>query len=163
MPLASAGLFLFFTFRSFLYNFTLDNSIHVSSTWRVGKSKFSEVCQKHWIYFKTTRTILCPYLYVTPAQIECLSLYINQALLLNSFFKISIFNSCYPRSKVCMILESPPHPLLIFFFWVISFKLPIAQTFFLPRRFKLSGVDRSSIVFFQQFFMNDKRKQQEQI
>ena len=27
----------FFTFRSFLYNFTHDNSIHVSSTWRVGK------------------------------------------------------------------------------------------------------------------------------
>ena len=94
------------------------------------KNKCTEVCQKHWIYFKTTMTILCPYLYVTPAQIECLSLYINQALLLNSFFKISIFNSCYPRSKVCMILESPPHLLLIFFFGVICFKLPITRTFF---------------------------------
>ena len=75
-------------------------------------------------------TILCPYLYVTPAQIECLLLYINQTLLLISFFKISIFNSCYPRSKVCMILESPPHLLLIFFFGVICFKLPITRTFF---------------------------------
>ena len=46
---------------------------------------------KHWIYF-------------TPVQ----------ALLLNSFFEISIYISCCTWSEVCMILAFPPHPFAYF-------------------------------------------------
>ena len=71
------------------------------------------------IYFKTTMAILCLQLFFffNPIKIECPCLYINQALLLNSFFKISIshiyISSC-PRSKVCMILAFPLRPLAYF-------------------------------------------------
>ena len=46
---------------------------------------------KHWIYF-------------TPVQ----------ALLLNSFFEISIYISCCTWSEVCMILAFPSHPFAYF-------------------------------------------------
>ena len=55
--------------------------------------------------------------FVTPVQIQSPSPYINKALLVNFFSKISIFFSCCPWSKVCMIVAFPPHPfayLLIF-------------------------------------------------
>ena len=51
--------------------------------------------------------------FVNPVKIECPYLYIKQALLLNSFPKISIshiYISCCPRSKVCMILAFPLRP-----------------------------------------------------
>ena len=70
------------------------------------------------IYFKTTMAILClNFFFVNPVKIECPYPYINQALLLNSFFKISIshiYISCCPRSKVCMILAFPLRPLAYF-------------------------------------------------
>ena len=106
----------------------------------------------HWIYFKTTVSILCPYLYVTPTQTECPSLFINQVLLLNSFFKISIFISCYPRNKVCMILTFT-HPLLIFLFWVICFKLgPDTLNFFFPP--EGSSYQESMVMVFYSFSNN---------
>ena len=53
----------------------------------------------HWIYSKTTVSILCPRFFVTSVQIHCPSLYINQALLLNPFFKIQLtFITCCPWS-----------------------------------------------------------------
>ena len=55
---------------------------------------------KHWIYFKPTVSILCLYIFITPAEIQCPSLYINQALLSYSFFKILIYISCCPWSRV---------------------------------------------------------------
>ena len=49
-----------FSFRSFLYNFILENSNHIFSAREVGK-KNSVLSPKYWIYFKTTVSIL--YLY----------------------------------------------------------------------------------------------------
>ena len=45
---------------------------------------------KHWIYFKTTVTILCLYFFITPVQIQCPAPSINEAFLRNSHFKISV-------------------------------------------------------------------------
>ena len=77
-----------FPFRSFLYNFTLDNSHHVISAWQVGK-KIVYWGPKHWIYFKGMESILCLYFYVTPVQIQCPSLH---TLLLN----------CIPSLSICL-------------------------------------------------------------
>jgi len=94
-----------------------------------------------------------------PLQIQCPFLYINQALPLNSFFKTSIYISCIPWSKVCMILASPLHHFFISLFSVICFKLPITQTFFyFPRRFEWLGVNCSYIVFTAILFTNDRQK-----
>ena len=49
-------------------------------------------------------------------QIQCSSQYINQALLLYSFFKILIYISCCPWSVVCMIVAFPPHPAFAYLF-----------------------------------------------
>ena len=58
-------------------------------------------------------SILC-LLFVTPDQIQCPSLYINQALLINAFFKISMYITCCPLSQVGMIFGFVPHPLAYF-------------------------------------------------
>ena len=94
-----------------------------------------------------------------PVQIQCSFLYIDQALPLNSFFKTSIYISCIPWSKVCMILASPLHHFFISLFLVICFKLPTTQTFFyFPRRFEWLGVNCSYIVFIAILFTNDRQK-----
>ena len=90
-------------------------------------------------------SILCLYFYVTPLQIQFPSLYINQDLLLNSFFKITIFMSSNAAFEVesAWSLHSLPIHLLLSLFPVIclALKLLITQTFFgLPRRFESSGV-----------------------
>ena len=75
------------SFRSFLNNFTLDNSEHVFSAWQVEKKKkqWTPGSPKYWIYFKTT--VFSFSFFVSSVQIDFPTLYINQALLLNSFFK----------------------------------------------------------------------------
>ena len=96
--------------------------------------------QAHSPLFRNNRANSLSF-FVTPVQIQSPSPYINQALLVNSFSKISIFFSCCPWSKVCMIVAFPAH-LLICLFPVTCFKLPLTGTFFdFPRRFELSGVD----------------------
>ena len=107
-----------FPFRSFLYYFTLLNSNHVISAWQVGK-KTEYWSPKHWIYFKTTESILCLYFFVAPGQIQCPFLY---TLLLN----------CFPFPSICLFP----------YFRLFASRLPITRTFFnFPWRFKLSGVD----------------------
>ena len=112
-----------FPFRSFLYNFTLDNSNHVISAWQVRK-KTMYWSPRHWIYFKATASILCLYFFVTPVQIQCPFLY-------------TLLYNCILSPPIC----------LFFLFPVICFKLnPIIWTFFdFPRRFKLSGVNCISL------------------
>ena len=135
------------------YNFTFDNSNHALSAWqgRKKKQQFTEVRNFEFIY-KTTVSILCLYFYVTPVQIQCPFLYINQALLLFFFFSKyqSIYISCCPKGEVCMKLAPPPpFHLSISLFPFICFKLLITRihvlvtrTFFnFPTRFKLSGID----------------------
>ena len=94
-----------------------------------------------------------------PVQIQCSFLYIDQTLPLNSFFKTSIYISCIPWSKVCMILASPLDHFFISLFLVICFKLPTTQTFFyFPRRFEWLGVNCKYIVFIAILFTNDRQK-----
>ena len=61
---------------------------------------------------------------------QCPFLYINQALLLNSFFNISIYISCCPWSEVCMILA-----------FSISIHLLISL-------FPVTGCPKSSFLYF---------------
>ena len=51
---------------------------------------------------------LCMYVCMYASQ------YINQALLLNSFFKSLIYISCCPWSEVCITLAFPTRPLAYF-------------------------------------------------
>ena len=52
-----------FPIRSFLYNLTLNNSNHILSALQVMRKKSQTVycAPKHWINFKVTSCILCPY------------------------------------------------------------------------------------------------------
>ena len=134
------------------YNFTFHNSNHALSAWqgRKKKQQFTEVRNFEFIY-KTTVSILCLYFYVTPVQIQCPFLYINQALLLFFFSKYqSIYISCCPKGEVCMKLAPPPPlPFVYFLISVHLLQTPdnsnsvlVTRTFFnFPTRFKLSGVD----------------------
>ena len=54
------------------------------------------------------------FFFVSPVQSQCPSQYINQALLLNSFFKSLICISCCPSSEVCITLAFPSRPLAYF-------------------------------------------------
>ena len=54
------------------------------------------------------------FFFVSPVQSQCPPQYINQALLLNSFFKSLIYISCCPWSEVCIILAFPTRPLAYF-------------------------------------------------
>ena len=101
------------------------------------------VSKLHRIYFKTTVSILR--LFVSPVQIQCPSLYVNQALfLIQTFFQSnkSIFLAAL-EVKCAWYLHSLPIHLFISLFPVICFELPITtRTFFdFPRRFELSGVN----------------------
>ena len=59
------------------------------------------------------------------------SQYIHQAFLLNSFFKILIYISCYPWSEVCMIVAFLPNSFAYFLrARLYSFELPITPTVF---------------------------------
>ena len=78
---------------------------------------------KHWIYFKTTASILCPYFFVLRLQIQCPFLH-------------TLFVNC---------IQIPIH-LLISLLLVVCFKLLITRTFFdFPRSFELSGVNRTCL------------------
>ena len=94
-----------FLLRSFLYNFTFNNLNMFLVSVKLEKKPLY-LRWKHWIYFKTTMSILCLefiFFFVTPVKIQCPALYIKQALFLNSFFKILVFSFC------CAF---PPHPLV---------------------------------------------------
>ena len=56
LPLTRSNFF--FPSDHFSHNFTLDNSNHVISAWKVGEETV-HWSPKHWIYFKTTKSILC--------------------------------------------------------------------------------------------------------
>ena len=72
-------------------------------------------------------------LYRSPKHSD--SLYINQTLLFNFFIQNTIFIS---------VTTLFMHLLNVFLFPAICFKVPITRTFFdFPRRFELSGVDRT--------------------
>ena len=104
--------------------------------------------QKHSvtpIFFKATVSIL----YVIPVQIQCPSLYTNQALLVNSFSRISIYISCCPWREVRMLLAFPLHPFAYFLTLGYLPRTTDNSNFSdFPRRFELSGIDCS---FFQEF------------
>ena len=96
---------------------------------------------------KKKETIKTRILRVTPVQIQCTSMYINQALLLNSFFEMSI---CISLAA----LEVHSLPMHLFAYLLIPsyllgapdnlIELLLTRTFFsFPRRFELS---RESIV-----------------
>ena len=90
------------------------------------------------IFFKATVSIL----YVIPVQIQCPSLYTNQALLVNSFSRISIYISCCPWREVRMLLAFPLHPFAYFLTLAYLPRTPDNSNFFdFPRRFELSRVD----------------------
>ena len=75
--------------------------------WKVQKKKKTLYWSlKHWIYF-------------TPVQ----------ALLLNSFFKISIYICCCTWSEVCMILAFRPHPLAHLLFSDNLLQSPVNSNF----------------------------------
>ena len=91
--------------------------------------------QKYWslkrlIYLWITASILCLYFYVTPIQIQCPSLYIDQALLFNFLFKIFISLAALNVKCAWYLRSLSMHSLNFFIFLVICFILPITQTFF---------------------------------
>ena len=129
-----------FLFRSFLYNFTLDNS-------NLGKS--SVLKSKTWNLFQNKRVNTLSLLFCHPSSNSLsIPVYINQALLINSFFFfskhqfVSLVALEGSWSEVCMILAFPPHPFAYFltFGYLICFSL-LRTPFDFPRRFELSGVD----------------------
>ena len=63
-------------------------------------------------------------------QIQCLSLYLNHALLLNSFFKISIYISCFPEEKWAWYLNLLHIHLLMCLCRAICFEPPSNKNFF---------------------------------
>ena len=79
-------------------------------------------------------SILCLYFYVTPLQIQFPSLYINQHLLLNSFFKIFMSSNAAFEVESAWYLHSLPIHLLLSLFPVIclALELLIIQTFLVP-------------------------------
>ena len=106
-------------FRSFRYNFTLDNSNHV---WMCGKLKKMCSSPKHWIYFKRT---------------VCVS---------DSFFKINIYLAAL--EVFCMIrafLIPIPFPN---YFWSLvsnSWWLKLFSIFSIARRLELLGVNFTTV------------------
>ena len=139
------------------YNFTFDNSNHALSAWqgRKKKQQFTEVRNFEFIY-KTTVSILCLYFYVTPVQIQCPFLYINQALLLFFFFQNinQSISLAALKVKCAWNLHPPPLPFVYFLISVHFLQTPdnsnsvlVTRTFFnFPTRFKLSGVDYIIVV-----------------
>ena len=87
--------------------------------------------------------------FVIPVQVQCPSLYVNQASFLNFFFKILIYISCcsWKWSVHDTCIPSPSIHLRIFLFPVICFELAITRIFFnFPRRFELLGVDSVALM-----------------
>ena len=97
-------------------NFMLDNSNHVLSAWQVAKRKQCSEDQNIEFISKQSR-----HFFVTQVQMQCPSLYVNRALLLNSFFKVSIYISCCSWSVVCMILVFPPLPFVFVYFLISGY------------------------------------------
>ena len=95
-----------FHFRSFLCNFTLDNSNCFKRVTSQKQKQFTEVQNTEFILKQPCQFFVCTSVcYSVSIPIN----YINQALLLfqrdkNSFFNISMYISCSPWSEVCMIL-----------------------------------------------------------
>ena len=83
------------------------------------------------IYFKTTVSILRLYsLCHSTSNSVSIPVSVNQALLLNSFLKISIYIFFFVLEVKCAwYLHSLPVHLLISLFRVICFQLPITRTF----------------------------------
>ena len=70
---------------------------------------------KHLTYFKTTMLITCLSLFVTPVQIQCPSLYINQSLLLHSNLLLlldwSEQDTCIPSPSIWLFLYNSSYLL----------------------------------------------------
>ena len=99
------------------------------SAWPVGKENWNEV--RNMILFQNNRVNSLLYFFVTPDEIQCSSLYTNQAL----------------------------HSLLIHMHLLISgylLRTPDNSNFFFPvfRRFELSWVDCISLFIFHPFIRN---------
>ena len=94
------------TRSNFWFPLSVHNSNHVISAWQVeikSRALNSEILN----LFQNKSVNSLSYFFVTPVQIQCPSLHINQALLLN----------CISSPSICL-------------FPVICFELPITGTFF---------------------------------
>ena len=109
--------------------------------WPVGK-RTVRWSPKYWIYFKNnfqTNSLPLPFCH-SSFQIQCPSLYINKALLLNSFLKISICISCTQLEVNCSwYLRSLPSPFTYFLISGYLLRNPDKSNFFrFARRFEFS-------------------------
>ena len=98
------------------------------------------------IQIVNTRVFFVTLFFVSSVQIQCPSLYITQALLLNSFFETSKYLLLPLKWSVHDTCFLSTYHLPIFLFAVIHLELPIAWTFlfYFSRRFNLAGVDCSN-------------------